>query len=354
MFDDRLFDVIMREMMSTFGANVRTDEGSLAYNACAKIAQKLEEVYGDMSDLNDNLLVDTMDLAHLISYAKERTLSYRYATAPVVKAVFNQEIEIGERFFCNDYVYTVTELIDGFSYKMQCNTEGTEANTNLGALNPVDYVDDWQGGEITEIIVAGTDDQDEEDFRQAVIDSFKNLAFGGNRAQYRQFVNSLDGVGGCKPIRRASDSAWVNVWIISNTFDVPSTELVSAVQTAVDPEENHGDGDGLAPICHMVKIYPVEGVTINVSATVTFDTGYSVNTSFEAIKSAVSGYLASLREGWEELEKANMMVRLSQIEAKILSVDGVVDVTNTTINGSAENISLDYTKIPLLGGVSVV
>ena len=48
MFDDRLFDNIMQEMMETFGAEVRTDEGSLAYNACTKIAEKLEEIYGDM------------------------------------------------------------------------------------------------------------------------------------------------------------------------------------------------------------------------------------------------------------------------------------------------------------------
>lgn len=54
MFDDRLFDNIMQEMMETFGAEVRTDEGSLAYNACAKIAEKLEEIYGDMDVLNIN------------------------------------------------------------------------------------------------------------------------------------------------------------------------------------------------------------------------------------------------------------------------------------------------------------
>ena len=354
MFDDRLFDTIMQEMMSTFGANVRTDEGSLAYNACVKIAQKLEEVYGDMSDINDNLLVDTMDLAHLISYASERGVVYRYATAPVVKGVFNQEIEIGERFFCNNYMYTVTELIDGFNYKMLCGTEGTEANVNLGALNPVDYVDDWKGGEITEIIVAGLDDQDEEEFRQSIKKSFTNFSFGGNRADYRGYINSLEGVGGCKPIRRASDSSWINVWIISNTYDVPSTELVNDVQSAVDPEENHGEGEGLAPICHSVKIYPVEGVAINVNATVTFDSGYSSSTSLEAIKSAINEYLVGLREGWGDLDKEGMIVRLAQIEAKIISVEGVLDVTGTTLNGAVQNISLDFKQIPVLGGVTLV
>lgn len=43
MFDDRLFDNIMQEMMETFGAEVRTDEGSLAYNACAKLLKNLRK-----------------------------------------------------------------------------------------------------------------------------------------------------------------------------------------------------------------------------------------------------------------------------------------------------------------------
>ena len=66
MFDDRLFDTIMKEMMSEFGADVRTDEGSLAYNACVKIAEKLEEVYGDMDELNDNLTLATRNLNNVI------------------------------------------------------------------------------------------------------------------------------------------------------------------------------------------------------------------------------------------------------------------------------------------------
>lgn len=354
MFDDRLFDVIMEEMMETFGASVRTDEASLAYNACCKIAQKLEEVYGDMSDINDNLLVDTMDISHLISYAKERGLDYQYATAPIVKGVFHQSIEIGERFLCNDYVYTAMELIDGYSYKMECDTEGTEANANIGILNPIDYIDDWQGGEITEVIVAGLPDQDEEEFRQLVKNSFRQFVFGGNKAYYREFINALDGVGGCKPKRREKDSPWVNVWIISNTFGVPSEQLVNDVQTATDPEVNHGEGDGIAPICHSVQIYPVEEITVDISTTITFDTGYSTDTSLEVIKGVIEEYLNELCKSWESLEVSGIIVRLAQIEARIISIEGVLDVTSTTLNGKAENIILDFKQIPLLGGVEIV
>lgn len=354
MFDDRLFDVIMEEMMGTFGVNVRTDEASLAYNACCKIAQKLEEIYGDMSDINDNLLVDTMDISHLISYAKERGLDYQYATAPIVKGVFYQSIEIGERFLCNDYVYTVIELIDGYSYKMECDTEGTEANANIGVLNPIDYIDDWQGGEITEVIIAGLPDQDEEEFRQLVKNSFRQFVFGGNKTYYREFINALDGVGGCKPKRREEDSPWVNVWIISNTFGVPSEQLVNDVQTATDPEVNHGEGDGIAPICHSVQIYPVEEITVDISTTITFDTGYSTDTSLEVIKGVIEEYLNELCKSWESLEVSGIIVRLAQIEARIISIEGVLDVTSTTLNGKAENIILDFKQIPLLGGVEIV
>ena len=75
MYEDRVFDTIMEEMMAAFGRDVRTDEGSLAYNACAKIAEKLEEIYGDMDELNDNILPDTQDDWHLIEYGKERGIT---------------------------------------------------------------------------------------------------------------------------------------------------------------------------------------------------------------------------------------------------------------------------------------
>ena len=67
MFEDRLYDNIMEEMMGGFGAEVRTDEGSLAYNSCARQAMKLEEVYADMEDIYDNMLPDRMELEYLIT-----------------------------------------------------------------------------------------------------------------------------------------------------------------------------------------------------------------------------------------------------------------------------------------------
>lgn len=355
MYDDRTYDNIMEEMMDGFGQDVNTDESSLAYNACAKIAEKLEDVYADMSLLNDNIVPDTMDLDHLITFGKtQRGIEYEYATSPIVKATFEQEIEIGQQFTCGDYTYTVTEVIEGFSYKMVCDTEGIEANTTIGELSPVDYVDDYKGGNIVEILVPGTDDEDEETYRARVMESFKSTAFGGNRADYRGKIDALDGVGGCKPKRRDKDSQWIVITILSDTYDVPTPDTVKAVQDAIDPEQSHGEGDGLAPICHNVMIVAVTPKPVSVAAKVTWDEGFSKETSKSQIDAAVQKYLLQIRNEWEKNEFNKSYVRISQIEAKILEVQGVVDVENATINGLGENMTLEYNEIPTFGGVALV
>ena len=124
MYEDKTYENIMNDMMKNFGTDVRTDEGSLAFNACAKISETLENVYGDMDELNNNMYPDTQDLPHLIRFAAERNIKYFYAYPAVVKGVFNQEIEIGEKFICGNYTYTSSEKIEGYTYKLICETEG--------------------------------------------------------------------------------------------------------------------------------------------------------------------------------------------------------------------------------------
>lgn len=354
MFDDRLFDVIMEEMMSEVGNGMRTDEGSLLYNACAKIADKLEEVYADMEELNENMLPDTQDIEHLIRYAKERGISYKYATAPIVKAVFKQDIEIGERFSCGEYNYVVEETMGNYVYKLLCETEGVEANGNTGKLEPIDYINDYVGGEITEIIRPGIDDEDEETFRERVFKSFKISAFGGNKEDYRVFTDAISGVGGCKPMRRDKESEYIFLWVVSSEYLPPSDEFIKQVQDLIDPEQSHGDGDGMAPLCHKVIVKAAEKENVNVKSKITWDTGYSTDTSKTKIEQTIEEYFSTLRSGWESNSKSPIVVRTAQIEAKILNIEGVLDVSKTLLNGSDENVSVDYTSVPIFGGVEIV
>lgn len=273
------------------------------------------------------MLPDTQDITHLISYAKERCIEYNYAKAPTVKGVFKQAIEPGEMFICNDYTYTVESLISGYEYKLACETEGIEANTNFGELDPVDFIDDYKGGEITEILTLGSDDEDTEEFRKRVLEAYKITSFAGNKKAYREYINAIGGVGGCKPVRRKKGDTWIYVWIINSEKRAASESLVKTVQDIIDPELSHGEGDGLAPICHSVQIKSAIEQTFNVTTKIAVDTGYSKEALSEQIADVVENYIFELRKSWESNDSNDTVVRLSKIEAAVLSVEGVKDIT---------------------------
>ena len=94
----------------------------------------------------------------------------------------------------------------------------------------------------------------------------------------------------------------------------------------------------------MVSARPVG---IKVETTLAFDEGYGWGNLQTSIQDAVEGYLLELRKGWAESD--SITVRVSQIEARILGVEGVADISGTMLNGAAGNISI---KVPVMGGVS--
>ena len=282
-------------------------------------------------------------------------------------------------------------------YQVQCETEGTVGNQYLGDMIPMEYIEGLQTAQLTEILIPGEDEEDTEVFRQRYFDSFNEQSFGGNRAAYIETVKKIDGVGNLKVTRvwngdiRPADmipstkvTSWYNsvisgldaevaTWLsavymasfekkltvggtvlitVVNSLDFgeASTVLLNKIQEELDPVENAGEGYGLAPIGHVVSVKSAEPVQSYITTTVTFDEGYNWSNTKTEIEEAVGAYLLELRKAWAD--NTSTIVRVSQIETRILSVKGVLDVANTKINGSTSNLTLTKYQIPVLGGVS--
>lgn len=62
--------------------------------------------------------------------------------------------------------------------------------------------------------------------------------------------------------------------------------------------------------------------------------------------------MLELRKEWEAAE--SIIVRIAQIESRILNIPTVLDISDTTINDGTGNIELKDRKIPVLGEVVVV
>ena len=66
--------------------------------------------------------------------------------------------------------------------------------------------------------------------------------------------------------------------------------------------------------------------------------------------------MLELRKTWalkNEKVSNNLVVRVSRIEAKILDINGILDIQSTTINGSSNNLQLTEYEIPVWGGITV-
>ncbi len=138
--------------------------------------------------------------------------------------------------------------------------------------------------------------------------------------------------------------------VISSDFSVPTDTLLDAVQTAIDPTQNAGEGYGLAPIGHVVSVKPVQAVEIFVAVKITFDTGFGWSNLQNEIENIISDYLLELRETWAD--SSRLVVRVSRIESRVLDLEGVIDIQDTALNGAQSNLILSKFEVPVFGGVT--
>lgn len=344
------FEAIMDAMMQDMPDGLDTSEGSLIYHACVKQAARLEQAYIDLDALADNQYPDTADLDHLVKFGQERGIYIEEATAAIFEGKFNVAVEIGTEFSGDDYNYIVTDVIDenAHTYKLECEDAGSEANGWLGDLMCLDDVEDLEDAELTKLLVEGKDEEDEESYRMRLLDSFEIKPFAGNKKYYVQEIGNLDGVGGVKVYRRTGTN--ISVIIITEDFRKPDEAVVSNIQTQVDPTQNSGEGIGIAPIGHCVVVTGADEFTVNVSASIVCESGYTVDGLKTQIETAVETYMSGLRQTWADSD--HLVVRLSGVENAIYNVEGVEDIKNVLLNNSTNNLILNENEIPVKGAVA--
>ena len=82
----------------------------------------------------------------------------------------------------------------------------------------------------------------------------------------------------------------------------------------------------------------------------------------EQIKAVVKAYFDELNAGWEDTQTATvktftdtgLIIRLSQIESRIMGVGDIIDIEGTTLNGEPRNLVLQPDELAELGTISEV
>ena len=402
MYEAQTYEAILSRMLQkalSINGNLDTREGSLVWCGDAPAAVELQNLYIALDTVLNETFADTATRPYLILRAAERGLKPQPASPAVLQLSITPttlHLPMNTRFSIGELNYYVSADRGSGKYEITCETAGEAGNDYTGTVIPIEYVDGLETCSISAVVIPGEDEEDTEVFRQRYMDSLNAQAFGGNRIDYIEKVNAIPGVGGVKVYRAWNSDlkpanmippkeaeAWieglsgvpepVKLWldtvyaaaknnmftvggtvklvVINSTFTVPSPTLVEQVQTAVDPLQNAGEGVGIAPIGHVVRVEGVQEETVDLGFALYYQRGWSWEDVSGYVTEAINGYFLELAQSWADQDEA-LVVRISQIESRLLGITGILDIANTTINEKAANHTLALDHIPVLGSLA--
>lgn len=356
MFEQNTEEAILKRMMDRVSNDLDKREGSIIYNALAPAAMEVARMYSDM----DRFLIYTfaspdMPPAFLDLRVAEEGLKREPATCSIKKGYFYDQdnkpidIPIGARFSIEDFNFKAIEKISAGIYKMQCENLGISSNSIIGPLIPIEYVEGLSTATLGELLIPGEEEESNESLYARYVEHLNEKPYGGNVADYKMKTKSIEGVGAVKVFPIWNGGGTVKVVFLDSSFNVPTADLIGTIQTTLDPIINQGKGLGLAPVGHVVTVKSATNVEITIKATLSLKTGLTVGQIQSEVENVIKDYLLKLRKEWQDNDTT--IVRVSQIEARILDIEGIADIFHTAINDKEENLTLGSEEVPVFKAV---
>lgn len=252
-------------------------------------------------------------------------------------AVINQNVKVTY----NNLVYTVQEykIINSSgiaSVKAKCETLGTIGNVPENTIT--EFVTDYEGlSTVTNPAPAydGFDREDDETYRQRILDYLAEDATNANKAQYEKWAREVEGVQKAV-IEGAEVMGAGNVGVyISAIGDVDVSEDLK--------KKVHDHIDAVQPINATVIVNSLTYVKINVVANVVLKDGYTAIDVKDELTKKLKTYLPTVDNS----------VSYFNINNLIFDCVGVEDVTSYTLNGGTNSITISDTEYPVTGEVTI-
>ena len=350
-YENMTYEFILQRMMDRVTSQypeLDNREGSMLFNSLASAAVELAIKYVELNNARNQTSVSTATREYILQGCRDMGMdvSVFEASAGVHKAQFDAAVEIGSRWNCDLYNYTVTEYVgledDKHTYQMVCEVTGTAPNNVTGDLTPItDAPSNLTYAKLVGCLIEGENETPDDKVRTAYYEFVNSTATDGNISQYERWCDEYNGIGNSKVIPLWDGANTVKVSILSASNRAASDELIAEFQEFLDPGKT-GMGDGEAPIGAFVTVSTAEEVPINIVARVTMKPGYTDTTP---INDALTNYFASIA-----YEKS--LVAYMNIGAVILGATGVDTLSDLTLNGGTADITIENEQIAVLGTTS--
>ncbi len=350
------YEEILEQVLSMVPGDLDKREGSLIYTAVAPVCAHLAKAYIEMEANIDLVFADTACGEYLDRISNQMGVYRKQATNAKRKGMFADsqgnptDVQIGSRFGCGDVVFKAVQKIKAGEFVLGCESAGSVGNGVFEDVLPIDYVENLATVHITDILTAGEDTDTDDKLRSKITERINLSAFCGNVADYKAKVKEIESVGAVRVIANYDGPGSVKIVLLSDNFNVASGALIERVQQKIYPEDINEVG--IAPIGHQVVVTTCEEAPIDVKLELVLQQNVDQNLLQNSIEDAINEYFYKLKQGWDEKNEP-LVVRLSQIENRVLDVDGVIDISSTSLNGNDCNLVLSDFEIPKLVSVEI-
>lgn len=368
----------LMELALSFVPNDRDKrQGSVIYDALAPFCQILAAGALELINYCEQTYAVTATGVDLDNRVAEQGITRYAATYAVKKVTLADEegnpvtVPLGSRFSTmsstNPINYTITaqyvedDVAVPGSYEATCEETGVVGNEYSGNLINLTFIQGLASAYMSVTLLPARDEETDDELRERYFESLNQKAFGGNIADYRTKLESMPGVGAVQIYPTWNGGGTVKLSIVDPTYGPCSDEFIASIQEAVDPENAKGEkglGLGIAPIGHKVSVVTPDEVTIEVSAHLSLQSGYTLGQVEASAKAALTSYIQSLRQSWASAQDLNVYscdVFIARVSAVLVNVTGIANVTDVKLNGLASDIHLtedgNVQQLPKLGEV---
>jgi len=375
-----LLDLALQQIPS----DVDSRQGSIIYDTLAIVCGKLADTFMEVKKIADQAYMKTATVEENIDYrAEERGITREQATQAERLGVFTfsggvpATVPIGALFCTIDenkqnvvnYQVISPYTVDGVeikgSYILRCQTFGTIGNNYFGEILPLSDMDTLDTATLTTVLVPARDKETSESVKQRYYETFNMEAFGGNLADYRQYMREFTGVGQTQIYPRTRDDYKIILSCVDPSNQPISLEYQDTIRQTLDPENFYNNGNdtsgmglGVVPMGHYVTVMAPEKVFLDIELTVILkNTGY-LPTVLENITNNINAYIKQIQDNWSDGSgQYEMVVYYNQILSSAISAEGVLNISECTVNGGTEDITMEQTRekqyIPFLGTLNV-
>ena len=337
---------IIKRINERLNIDANLMEGGFAQDIIGSIAYELANITEtELDRIADKAFVETAQGDDLDRVGADYGIERREEAPAIVYleitgdefAVINQNVKA----VYNNLVFTVQEYkkinSSGVAtVKAKCETMGVIGNVPANTIT--EFLTDYAGLKTVtnpEPSYDGFNREDDEIYRQRIKDYLASDSANCNKAQYEAWAREVTGVLKAV-VKGAEDMGAGNVGVFISAIDATvSEDLKQAVYDYINERQF---------INATLIVDSLNYINIDVTANVILKEGYSNIDVMDAFKIKLKDYLNAV-------EKVVSYFKISEL---LFDCAGVEDVTDYTLNGKADSVTLQETDFAVVGEVQIV